>query len=94
MTTLTPSQEALDRFAARLQAFYDALPADEQPLMQTVLREAGQPVTAAEVEGFQLPTFQTFRGGGGFFWGNVGVGGWRGGGGGYLNGRVGLILQF
>ncbi len=33
-------QEQADRLSARLQAFYDALPADEQPLMRAILARA------------------------------------------------------
>jgi hypothetical protein len=41
MTQQVPiGQEQADRLSARLQTFYDALPADEQPLMRTILARA------------------------------------------------------
>jgi hypothetical protein len=77
------AEEHLARFSARLQSFYDALPEDEKPLMQLVLREAGQPLDVAGYE--QSPDdvrghdFRKVPGGYGWFPGDggVGIGGWK-----------------
>lgn len=49
-TTISLSQATADRVAGKLQAFYDALDAEEQTLMQHVLLAGAQ--HPAEVQGY------------------------------------------
>lgn len=54
MTDSTPTAEAADRLAIKLRSFLEALPADEQQIMETLLYRA---LTGADVEGFRTFVF-------------------------------------
>ena len=54
MSNATPSPEAADRLAVKLRTFLDALPADEQQIMETLLFRA---LSGADVEGFATFVF-------------------------------------
>ena len=77
------AEDHLVRFSSRLQAFYDALPEDEKPLLRLVLREAGQPldVTGYARDADDVHGHEFGKAIGGYAWfpggGSVGIGAWK-----------------